>query len=142
MIHFGDSPPDDVANQWRYQIDRFVQEHQTDLAALAWGLLQEWGDSRDALGIDLQPQPHFIRCSRQAIEELNQKVDRKIQEILGIIDNYNPQEEVAILAIGQGQIKLIHYQSDPPPPVCFDEKQKNLESLIETLETIMIRDMT
>lgn len=142
MIHFGDSPPDDIANQWRYQIDRFVQEHQTDLAALAWGLLQEWGDSQDALGIDLQPQPHFIRCSRQAIEELNQKVDRKIQEILGIIDNYNPQEEVAILAIGQGQIKLIHYQSDPPPPVCFDEKQKNLESLIETLETIMIRDIT
>jgi hypothetical protein len=33
----------------------------------------------------------------------------KIQEILGILDNYNHQEEVAIIAINQGQIKLIYY---------------------------------
>jgi hypothetical protein len=31
----------------------------------------------DTLGIDLQPEPHFIRCSRQSLEELNKNVDRK-----------------------------------------------------------------
>ncbi|MEA5510030.1 hypothetical protein VB715_09665 [Crocosphaera sp. UHCC 0190] len=137
MIQFGDSPPDDLTNQWRYQLDRFVQENSGSLAALSWGLLAEWGDSRDALGIDLQPQPHFVRCSRPAIEELNRKVDRKIQEILGILDGYNPQEEVAILAMSQGQIKLIHYRSEPTPPQCFDEKKQDLDSLIQELETIM-----
>jgi hypothetical protein len=100
-------------------------------------LTNEWEDQTDALGIDLQPQPHFIRCSRQSLDELNKNVEGKIQEILGILDNHNYQEEVAIIAISQGQIKLIYYQSDPFPPVCFQEQQKTLDDLIEELETTM-----
>ncbi|MGB5592770.1 MAG: hypothetical protein WBM62_01885 [Crocosphaera sp.] len=138
-MQFGDSPPDNLENQWRYQLDRFVTENKTSLAALAWGLTNEWEDQTDALGIDLQPQPHFIRCSRQSLDELNKNVEGKIQEILGIIDNHNYQEEVAIIAISQGQIKLIYYQSDPFPPVCFQEQQKTLDDLIEELETTMRR---
>jgi hypothetical protein len=36
-MQFGDSPPDNLENQWRYQLDRFVTENKTSLAALAWG---------------------------------------------------------------------------------------------------------
>ncbi|ACK67668.1 conserved hypothetical protein [Rippkaea orientalis PCC 8801] len=137
MIQFGSSPPGDQANQWRYQLDSFVEEHQNALAALAWGLLQEWDNHQDAIGIDLQPQPHFVRCSRQAIEELNKKVNRQIQEILGVLDGYNPQEEVVMIAIAKGQLKLIHFKPDPFPPVCFEEVSKTLEELIQTLEELM-----
>ncbi len=137
MVQFGDSPPDNLENQWRYQLDRFVTENKTSLAALAWGLTNEWEDQTDALGIDLYPQPHFIRCSRQSLEKLNQNLDRKIQEILGILDGYNPEEEVAIIAISQGQIKLIYYTSEPFPPLCFQGKQETLENLLEELEQKM-----
>ena len=135
MIQFGDSLPDNLENQWRYQLDRFVDENKQNLGALAWGLKNEWEEEKDVLGIDLEPEPHFIRCSRQSLEELNKKVEGKIQEILGIIDNYNFQEEVAIIAVNKGQIKLIYYQCDPFPPVCFEEKQINLDNLIEELES-------
>lgn len=142
MMQFGDSPPDDLANQWRYQLDRFVQENSTDLAALAWGLLVEWENSGDALGIVLEPKPQFVQYSRQSLEELNQKLNRRIQEVLGIIDNYNPQEEVAILAINQGQIKLIYYQSNPAPPICFEEKKGDLAGLLQTLEETLSQQIT
>lgn len=134
MIPFGTTPPDDEKNQWRYQLDRFVEENQQDLAALAWGLLQEWGDSGDMLGIDLQPKPHFVRCSRSAIETLNRQVNRQIQEILGVLDGYNPDEEVVAIAIANGQIKLINFQPDPSPPDCFEQLDCDLDRLIERLE--------
>lgn len=118
-------------------LDLFVQENQQLLAALAWGLLQEWGESQDTLGIDLKPQPHFVRCSRTAIEELNQKVERKIQEILGILDGYNPQEEVVAIGIGEGKIKLINFQPEPLPPACFEQFGPNIELLIQQLEERM-----
>ncbi len=137
MLPFGNAPLDDTGHQWRSQIDRFVQENQPLLAAVAWGLLQEWGETQDVLGIDLQPQPHFVRCSRLALEKLNRKVDRKIQEILGILDGYNPAEEVAAIAIGQGQIKLIYFQSDPFPPACFEQMGADLDSAIAQLEDRM-----
>ncbi|EAZ92946.1 beta-carboxysome assembly chaperone CcmS [Crocosphaera chwakensis] len=136
-MQFGESVPDNAENQWRYQLDRFVTENKNDLAALAYGLKNEWKEKEDVLGIDLEPEPHFIRCSRQSLEDLNRKVEGKIQEILGIFDNYNQQEEVAMLAINKGQIKLIYYQSEPSPPVCFEEKESDLDSLIEELENIM-----
>ncbi|ACB51321.1 unknown [Crocosphaera subtropica ATCC 51142] len=136
-MQFGESIPDNLENQWRYQLNRFVTENKKTLAALAWGLKNEWEEKKDVLGIDLQPEPHFIRCSRQSLEELNRNVEGKIQEILGIFDNYNEQEEVALIVINKGQIKLIYYQSDPFPPVCFDEKQSSLDSLIEELENTM-----
>ncbi len=137
MMQFGESIPDNLENQWRYQLDRFVNENKQDLAALAWGLKNEWEDEKDVLGVDLEPEPHFIRCSRQSLEELNNNVEGKIQEILGICDNYNYHEEVAMIAINKGQIKLIYYQCEPFPSVCFEEKQSSLDSLIEQLESTM-----
>ncbi len=137
MIQFGISPSNDAANQWRSQVDRFVEENQTLLAAIAWGLLQEWGDTQDVLGIDLQPQPHFVRCSRTALEQLNQQVNRKIQEILGILDGYKPEQEVAMIAIATGQIKLIYFQNEPFPPDCFKQITGSLDESIEQLENLM-----
>lgn len=138
MIQFGTSLPDDRANRWRYKLDDFVEENQRPLAALAWGLLQEWNNDKDALGIDLQPQPHFVRCSRQAIEELNRKVKRQIQEVLGVLDGYNPQEEVVIIVIAKGQIKLINFKPNPFPPICFEKISSSLDELIKSLEELMI----
>jgi hypothetical protein len=138
MINFSNRPPNDAANQWRYLLDEFVEENQQALAALAWGLLQEWGNSKETLGIDLKPKPHFICCSREAIELLNRKVNRKIQEILGVLDGYNPETEVVAIAIGEGQIKLIHFQSDPPPPVCFEQMEGDLDTLIQQLEARLL----
>jgi hypothetical protein len=139
MIRLGTVPPDDAENQWRYQLDRFVIENQAALAALAWGLRQEWGDSPDALGIDLSPTPHFVCCSRDSLEQLNTQVNRQIQEILGVLDGHDPNLEVAIVGIGIGQIKLIHYQPPLPPPDSFREAGENIEQLIEQLESQLTR---
>jgi hypothetical protein len=137
MIQFSNLPPNDLENQWRYKLDRFVEENQQSLAALAWGLSQEWGDSRETLGIDLKPHPHFVCCSSDALETLNRKVDRKIQEILGILDGYDPIEEVAIIGIGDGQIKLIYFRPDPSPRACFEQTNGDLNALIMQLEQKM-----
>lgn len=40
-----------------------MKKNKQLLAALNWGLLQEWDKDKDLLGIDLQPQPHFVRYS-------------------------------------------------------------------------------
>ncbi len=136
-MQFGESIPDNLENKWRYELDRFVTENKEDLAALAWGLKNEWENDQDVLGIDLEPEAHFIRCSRQSLEELNRNVQGKIQEILGIVENYNYNEEVAMIAINKGQIKLIYYQCESSPSLYFDEKQISLDSLIEQLESTM-----
>jgi len=58
MMRFEQPIPDDPANQWRYQLDQFVQENQQELAGLMWGLLSEWGeDAQETLGIDLNLSP-------------------------------------------------------------------------------------
>jgi hypothetical protein len=134
MINLGTRPPEDEANQWRYILDDFVEEHWQALAAVAWGLRQEWEDSKDVLGIDLKPKPHFIRCSRSALEQLNRKVGRKIQEILGIVDGYDPATEVVAIAIGNGQLKLIFFQPDLSPQTCFEQIEGNLDVAIAQLE--------
>jgi len=121
-------------NNWGYQLDNFVKRQEQDLAALAWGLYLEWDKSDDVLGIDLKPKPHFVRCSRQAIEELNDNVNRNLQEVLGILDGLNREEEVAAIAIGSGQIKLINFRPELPPPVCFERAEGNLDKLIQELE--------
>ena len=137
MMQFSESVPDNSENQWRYQLDRFVTENKQALAALAWGLKNEWENDQDVLGIDLEPEPHFIRCSRQSLDELNRNVEGKIQEVLGIVDNYNYNEEVAMIAINEGQIKLIYYQCAQSPSVFFDEENMSLDGLIEQLESTM-----
>lgn len=135
MLPLGTTLSDDAANQWRFQLDEFAKAHRPQLAALAWGFRQEWADTENHLGIDLEPQPHFVSCPRDAVEKLNQRVDSKLQEILGILDGYNPETEVAIMAIAKGQIKLIYFQPDPSPSECFENLGSDLDSLILDLET-------
>lgn len=135
MLPLGTTLPDDAANQWRFQLDEFAKAHRPQLAALAWGFRQEWTDTENHLGIDLEPQPHFVSCPRDAVEKLNQRVDSKLQEILGILDGYDPATEVAIMAIAKGQIKLIYFQPDPSPLECFENLGFDLDSLILELET-------
>jgi len=142
MLPLGTTLPDDAANQWRFQLDDFVKANRLSLAALAWGFRQEWADTENHLGLDLEPQPHFVSCPRDAIEKLNQRVDSKLQEILGILDGYNPETEVAIMAIAKGQIKLIYFQPDPSPSECFVNAGSDLDSLILDLETKLQKTVT
>lgn len=142
MLPFGKTLPDDATNQWRYQLDQFVKANQSQLAALAWGFRQEWADTNNSLGIDLKPQPHFIRCTRDALEKLNQQVDNQLQEILGILDGYNPETEVVIITVGEGQVKLIHFEANPSPPECFNQFGTDMDGLIATLETELQQKVT
>ena len=135
MLPLGTTLPDDAENQWRFQLDEFAKANRPNLAALAWGFRQEWADTDNHLGIDLEPQPHFVSCAKDAVEKLNQRVDSKLQEILGILDGYDPETEVAIIAIAKGQIKLIYFQPDPSPSECFVNAGSDLDSLILELET-------
>jgi AAA+ ATPase superfamily predicted ATPase len=134
--------PNTPENKWRIKLDSFVRANQQELAALAWGLQQEWEDLDNTLGIDLKPKPHFVACSRESLETLNKSVNGQIQEILGILDGYKKDEEVAIIAIGEGQIKLIHFQPKRTPLQCFEEAEKNVDRLIELLETKLEEEMT
>jgi len=121
----------------RKKLDKFVQENKQALAALSWGLREEWGEAKDCLGIDLLPKPHFVHCTRKNLEELNRNVDSKIQEVLGILDGYKPTEEVVIITIGQGEIKLIHYKVEIAPEVSLQEFKGDLDGLIQHLEERM-----
>ncbi len=124
-------------NHWCNQLNRFVKNHQQELAALSWGLWLENGNSQGTIGIDLQPQPHFVYCPQEHIESLNHRVDNKLQEILGIIDNYQPELEVLMIGIGKEQIQLIYFQPESTPPDCFQQIGKDVDSLLELLETAM-----
>ncbi|NES18349.1 MAG: hypothetical protein F6K41_05320 [Symploca sp. SIO3E6] len=134
MTIFGNKPSEKAEDQWRYQLDRFVKNHQQELAALAWGLFLEKGERDDIIGLDLQPKPHFIYCSREALDTLNRNVDNKIQEILGVVDAHQPEREVLILSIGSGQLKLIFFEPEPSPAVCFEQVGENVDTLLERLE--------
>ena len=128
-------------NEWREQLADFAQANQHELAALAWGLWQEWGESDDTLGIDLDPTPHFVCCPKEAIAALNQNVHNKLQEVLGIVDHHNPETEVLLIGLAKGQIKLIQYQIEPPPPVCFEQAGVNVETLLNRLEELLCQQM-
>jgi hypothetical protein len=134
MIRLGNTQPNQGENSWQQQLDQFVQTNQQELAALAWGLFLEQGDSEETLGIDLKPQPHFVSCPKESIERLNQQVGNQLQEILGLVDAHNPEQEVLILGIGDGQIKLIQFEPQPPPPECFEQVAEDVETLIDKLE--------
>ena len=135
MIRFGNNRDNKAEDKWRWQLDDFTRDNRQQLAALAWGLQQEWGDKDSILGIDLQPSPHFVKCSREAIERLSYNTNQHLQEILGLIDGYQPEVEVLIIAIGIGQIKLIHFQVEPTPLVCFQLAKEDIDGLITSLET-------
>lgn len=134
MIMFGRPQPEKAEDKWKHQLERFAKDNQQELAALAWGLFLERGDSIDTLGIDLQPTPHFVYCPREAIEELNRKVENHIQEILGIVEAHKAEKEVLLIGIGNDQIKLIQFEPEPTPPDCFEQVGKDIDTLLESLE--------
>ena len=139
MFDLGDNRPEIARQKWRSQLDLFVNEYEQPLAALAWGLKQEWGENNDVLGIDLQPTPHFVACSIEDLEKLNKNTRGQIQEILGIVDHYDSETEVVIVAIGEGQVKLINFQPELSPPDCWAATEKDLDKLIATLETAIAK---
>jgi hypothetical protein len=75
MIMFGKPQPERAEDKWKAQLAQFAKDNQQELAALAWGLYLERGESDDTLGIDLEPTPHFVYCPRKAIEELNHQAN-------------------------------------------------------------------
>lgn len=133
--------PLEQQNDWRARLDKFVRDNQQELAALAWGLNLEKGESNDTLGISLTPTPHFVYCSREAVEKLNRQVEGKINEILGIIDGYKPEEEVLAIAIGKNKIKLVYFKPDIPPPDCFEKVGEDVDTLLTRLEEMMSREI-
>lgn len=131
---FSSTQPESADNKWRRQLDQFVKANQQELAALSWGLWLENGDSKGTIGINLEPTPHFVYCPKEAIETLNNSVENKLQEILGIIDAHNPEKEVLMIGIGSDQIKLIQFEPEPTPPVCFEQVGADINTLLERLE--------
>lgn len=134
MIMFGSPQSEREEDKWRHQLARFVQTNRQELAALAWGLYLEKSESDDTLGIDLEPTPHFVYCPRKAIEELNSRVNSYFQEILGIRDAHKPEKEVLIIGMSKDQIKVIQFEPEPPPAVCFEEVGKDVDTLLQELE--------
>ncbi|BAY11267.1 beta-carboxysome assembly chaperone CcmS [Calothrix sp. NIES-2098] len=136
-MFFGSTQPELGDSKWRSQLDRFVKANQPELAALFWGLWLENGNSQGTIGIDLQPTPHFVYCPLDEIEKLNSKVESRLQEILGIIENHKPEVEVVMIGIGKGEIKLIQFAPEPAPPACFEQVGKDVDGLLELLEQRM-----
>ncbi len=136
-MQFGSSRQNIPEEKWRWQLDNFVDDYEQKLAALAWGLQQEWGKLDNILGIDLKPQPHFVACNRESLEKLNKSTRGHLQEILGLIDGYQREQEVLILAIGEGQVKLLHFQPQKNPPECFIAENQDIDGLITFLESAL-----
>ena len=93
------------------------------------------------MGIDLAGTARFVYCKKEAVEELNRKVKSHIQEILGVLNAHKPEKEVAIVAIGEGQIKLILFEPKPEPPICFEEAATDVDTLLARLEKQMAEYM-
>lgn len=133
--------PETAENKWRGQLDRFVRDNQPELAALFWGLWLEHGHTQGTIGIDLQPTPHFVYCPQTEIEKLNERVENRLQEILGIIDNNQPETEVVMIGIGKGEIKLIQFAPKSSPETCFQEVGKDIDGLLNLLEQRLIEQI-
>jgi len=138
MIGFDSPQPNTEQAQWKYRLDRFADDNRVELAALVWGMFGREGDKSRILGIDLKPTPHFVSCPLEAIETLNRDVDNQLQEILGLVDGHDPDREVLILGIGDGQIVLLDFEPDPPPPTCFERVSEDLETLFDKLELRLV----
>lgn len=142
MLLFGSPQQEQDSNNWRRKLDTFVKANQQEIAALAWGLLLERGEASDqTLGIDIEPTPHFVYCSREAIEILNRNVKDHIQEILGVLDAHDPEKEVVIISIGEGQIKMIQFEPEISPPICFEQVALDVDILLERIEKQMSEHM-
>ncbi|MEG5040972.1 MULTISPECIES: beta-carboxysome assembly chaperone CcmS [unclassified Microcoleus] len=129
-------------NSWSRKLDKFVKANQNELAALAWGLFLERGEeSEEILAIDIAETARFVYCKKEAVEELNRQVRSHIQEVVGVLNAHKPEKEVAILAIGEGQIKLILFEPKPEPPVCFEEAATDVDTLLAKLEQQMAEYM-
>ncbi|MBD2301416.1 hypothetical protein [Nostoc sp. FACHB-190] len=134
---FGSTQPETGDSKWRSQLDRFVKANQQELAALSWALWLENGDSQGTIGIDLQPTPHFVYCPQEAVEKLNENVENRLQEIIGIITHHQPEVEVLMIGIGKGEVKLIQFAPEPTPPECFAQVAKDVDGLLDLLEQRM-----
>ncbi|MGQ4647943.1 beta-carboxysome assembly chaperone CcmS [Lyngbya aestuarii] len=134
MIRLGTTEPQKPENNWQRQLDEFVKANRQELAALSWGLYLAKGESKDTLGIDLKPKPHFVYCPKEAIEKLNHKVKNQLQEILGVVDAHQPDKEVLIIGIGTGELKLIQFEPQPAPPDCFEQVGEEVDTLLDRLE--------
>jgi hypothetical protein len=131
---FSPPQPQSPENIWRSQLDQFVKSHQQELAALSWGLWLENGDSQGTIGINLKPTPNFVYCPIDAIEKFNERAENRLQEILGLIKHYKPETEVLMIAIGKDQIKLVYFEPQPAPPVCFEQVGKDVDTLMDEIE--------
>lgn len=138
---FSSLNPQTSNSKWHKQLDKFVKENQQELAALFWGLWLENGNSQGTIGIDLKPQPHFVYCPQEAVEKLNERVEKRLQELLGIIDNNNPETEVLMIGIGQGEIKLIQFAPESSPRTCFERVNQDVDTLLDLLEQKMIEQI-
>lgn len=136
MFNFGNPQAPIKQEPWKIKLDQFSQKYQQQLAALAWGtyLEQREQEKPEILGIKLKPTPKFVYCPREALEKLNRQVNGLLQELLGIVDGYKPEQEVVIIVIGEGQIKLINFAPEPNPPVCFEQITENTYTLQNQLE--------
>ncbi|MBW4634564.1 MAG: hypothetical protein KME30_22435 [Iphinoe sp. HA4291-MV1] len=134
---FAPTQSDSPNDEWRRQLDKFVRKNQQELAALSWGLWLENGDEKGTIGIDLQPTPHFVYCPKEAIEQLNNGVENRLQEILGIVEHYKPEVEVLMIGIGKDQVKLIYFEPELAPPTCYERVGKDVDTLLEYLEQIL-----
>ena len=141
MFNLGDNRPEIANQKWRSQLDRFVIDHEFKLAALAWKLKQEW-QNNSILGIDLKPTPHFVTCSYEDIETLNKNTRGQLQEILGIVDGHDPELEIVIIAIGEGQVKLINFQPESTPSDCFTKTDGDVDKLLAILEDALAKYIT
>ncbi|MEO1430362.1 MAG: hypothetical protein AAFV71_15110 [Cyanobacteria bacterium J06633_8] len=138
---FASTQPEIPQPKWLHQLDKFVKAHQQELAALSWTLWQQNGDSKGTIGIDLQPKPHFVYCPKEAIKKFNDNVDNKLQEILGLIENHKPEVEVLMIGIGKEQIKLVYFEPETPPPVCYQQVNKDLDGLMDVLEELLVEEI-
>jgi hypothetical protein len=138
---FGSTQSDKPQPKWLHKLDKFVKAHHLELAALSWGLWQQNGNSKGTIGIDLLSIPHFVYCPQSAIEKFNDNVDNKLQEILGLVDNHQPEVEVLMIGIGKEQIKLIYFEPESPPPVCFERVNRDVDGLLDFLEQRMSEDL-
>jgi hypothetical protein len=141
-----DSSRPDTRNLKR--IDRFVRDYRREFAALVWGYdraieIEAKGGDREYLGIDLQPTPHIITCTRTQLEALNQSVDNRLREAIGVLDGYNPEKEVLVVGIADGQVQLIVFLCDDPTPAEeFRSVGLSVDVLLDRLEASMATELS